>query len=108
MTYTPFFIVSGSLSREKDTIKSWFNFCNNLVSQSLLSLLSQSFFCIPASIADEAADKPKIGKAFITNGVATFNNGPATLDSNLPKKPPDWTFFLAVIWLILYQSTCYC
>ena len=39
------------------------------------------FFCIPASIADEAADKPSIGKTFVANGAAIFKI--------LPKKPPD-------------------
>ena len=53
------------------------------------------FFCIPASITDEAVFNPKIGKTFVTKGIATFNKG----HNNLPKKPPDWPIFLIVPYI---------
>ena len=43
------------------------------------------FFCIPAPIADEAALNPNIGKTFVANCAATFNEGP----NNLTKRPLD-------------------
>ena len=48
-----------------------------------------NFLCILPSIADIAAVKANGANTFLTNGIATFINGPANLLNNLPKNPPD-------------------
>ena len=77
-----------------------------------------NFFCILLSIADIAAIKPNGANTFLTNGIATFINGPANLLNNLPKKPPDCiNFFIcallnfisvAKLLLIAFLSLVFC
>ena len=66
-----------------------------------------NFLCILLSIADIAAVKPNGANTFLTNGIATFINGPANLLNNLPKNPPDCINFLFELYLILCQLPNY-
>ena len=64
------------------------------------------FFCIPASAALIAADNPKGANMFFPTEIAGFINLGNNLPKIDPKAPPDFTNFLFVLCLILYQLTC--
>ena len=59
----------------------------------MLYFLILIFLCIPASVADAAADNPKEIKTLLANGLIKFfisgNPGFSNGPSNLPKNPSD-------------------